>query len=215
MNYADNKKNLQIFYDKLGLASKFDEDNLYLENAFTEINKLWVENFDKIRAVNYLMIAEAPLWGKTEKYIYNPDINNSQFFYRSDLGDILDRRIVDKMDFIKVCNEIGFLIVDISPFPLNEKHTSINYRDLKISQYRELVSMTIPTYFEKKIKKVATKKSKDIKTFFRYARVKNSFQDLITKVLIDNRFIQGQSEIGDISQNGGCIDKWKLSKIIK
>lgn len=214
MNYADNKKILKTFYDKNGLASKFDKDSVYLENAFNDIKKIWLDNLDQIKTVKYLMIAKAPLWGQVKKYIYNPDINNSQFFYRSDLGDILNKHIADKRDFIKVCNETGLLVMDISPFPLNANDTSINYRSLTTNQYRQLVSLTIPTYFEKKVKAIGYKKSKDIKTFFRYARVKSNFQDLISKVLIDNKFIKNQNEIGDISQNGGGIDKSKLGQII-
>jgi hypothetical protein len=215
MNYADNKKVLKTFYEQNGLVSKFDNDSIYLENAFNSINKIWQDNLDQIETVNYLMIAEAPLWGQVKKYIYNPDINNSQFFYRSDLGDILNKFIADKRDFIKVCNEIGLLVVDISPFPLNTKDTSISYRDLTTNQYRQLVSLTIPTYFEEKIKAVMGKKSADIKTFFRYARVQNTFQDLISKVLIDNKFIKHINDIGEVSQNGGGIDKTKLGQIIK
>lgn len=214
MNFADNKKNLKTFYDRCGLSSKFDKDCVYLETAFNDINKIWFDNLYQIEKVNYLMIAEAPLWGQVKKYIYNPDINNSQFFYRSDLGDILNKHITDKLDFIKVCNEIGLLVVDISPFPLNPKDTAINYRDLTTSQYRQLVSLTIPSYFEEKIKAIGAKKSIDIKTFFRYSRVKTNFQDLISKVLIDNKFIETQNDIEDISQNGGGIDKVKLGKII-
>jgi len=171
-------------------------------------------NLGEIEKVNYLMIAEAPLWGKVKKYIYNPEINNSQFFYRSDLGDILGKHIPDKQTFIKVCNEIGLLIVDISPFPLNPNDTSINYRDLTKSQYREMVSLTIPTYFERKITAIGNKKSKNIKVFFRYGRVKENFQDLIAKVLVSNKYIKTSNEIEDISKNGGGIDKTKLGKII-
>jgi hypothetical protein len=215
MSYTDNKKILQNFYDKIGLKTKFEKDNNYLEVADREIHKIWLENFNKIDKVNYLMIAEAPLWGKEKKYLYNPAINNSQFFYRSDLGDILNKPIADKKDFIKVCNEIGLIIVDISPFAFNPQETSINYRDMTTTQYRELVSLTIPTFFEEKIKAVKTKKSENIKTFFRYARVKTTFQDLIAQVLISNNIIKTQNDIGDISQNGGGIDKNKLKKIIK
>lgn len=67
------------------------------EPAFFEINKIWIENLNLIKNVNFIMIAEAPLWGMTKKYIYNPEVNNSQFFYRSDLGDI-----------INLINSIGF-----------------------------------------------------------------------------------------------------------
>jgi len=160
------------------------------------------------------MIAEAPLWGEVKKYLYNPQINNSQFFYRSDLGDIINRNIIDKADFIKVCNEIGFLVVDISPFPLNPNNTAINYRDFTANQYRQLVSLSIPTFFDLRIKAIKAKQSKNIKTFFRYARVKNNFQDLISNVLIDNKIINSENEIGDISQNGGGIDKVKLKQIL-
>lgn len=214
MNYSDNKIILKSFYEQSGLSGKFNKDNIYLEIAFNDIYKIWYDNLNQIKTVNYLMIAEAPLWGKTKKYIYNPDINNSQFFYRSDLGDILNRHIADKQEFIKVCNEIGLLIVDISPFPLNQNDTVINYRTLSTTQYRQLVSSTIPTFFEKKIKAIGEKKSANIKAFFRYARVKTNFEDLISKVLIDNKIIKTQNDIGDISQNGGGIDKTKLKQII-
>lgn len=215
MLYSENKIALKEFYAENGLSDKFDKDSIYLEKAFTEIYSLWLNNLNQIKVVNYLMIAEAPLWGKAKKYIYNPEINNSQFFYRSDLGDILNRHIPDKKDFIKVCNELGLLVVDISPFPLNPYDTAINYRSLTTTQYRKLVSLTVPTFFEKKIKAIAEKKSSNIKTFFRYSRVKKHFEDLVSKVLIDNKIIKTLNDIGDISQNGGGIDKAKLGQIIR
>lgn len=215
MQYSDNKEFIQSIYDREGLSSKFDKDNIYLEKAFNDIKEIWLNNLAQIKTVNYLMIAEAPLWGQIKKYIYNPDVNNSQFFYCSDLGEILNKHIKDKRDFINVCNEIGLLIVDISPFPLNTIDTAINYRDLKTNQYRKLVSLTIPTFFEKKLKAIGHKKSESIETFFRYARVKNNFEDLVSKVLIENKYIKKQSDIGEISQNGGCVNKAKLKQIIK
>lgn len=214
MNFIDNKKILKAFYEKQGLSKSFDSDCLYLEKSFNEISKIWFDNLNQIEKVNFVMIAEAPLWGKVKKYIYNPEINNSQFFYRSDLGDILNKTISNKKSFIKECNDIGLIVIDISPFALNPTDTSINYREMTINQYRELVNLTIPFFFEQKIKAIKEKKSKNVKTFFRYARVKKNFQDLISNVLIDYGIIGSQNEIGDISQNGGGIDKSKLKQII-
>lgn len=214
MYYSDNEKILRTFYDQNGLSSQFDKDSIYLENAFNELLEIWLDNLNQIQTVNYLMIAEAPLWGKAKSYIYNPEVNNSQFFHRSDLEAVLHRPIADKKDFIKVCNEIGFLVVDISPFPLNPIDTAINYRNLTTVQYRRLVSMTIPTFFDKKIKLISAKKSPKIKSFFRYSRVKNNFEDRISKVLVDQKIIANQNEIGDISQKGGGIDKKKLAMVI-
>ena len=106
MNYVENKIFLKTFYDQNGLSDKFAKDSIYLEKAFNEIDKIWLNNLSQIKVVNYLMLAEAPLWGKDKKYIYNPEINNSQFFYRSDLGDLLKKHISDKKDFIKTCSNI-------------------------------------------------------------------------------------------------------------
>lgn len=214
MEYCKNETILKDFYLKNGLTSRFDNDNLYLENAFNEINRIWTENLNEIEKVNFVLIAEAPLWGQTRKYIYNPAINNSQFFYRSDLSDILNIQIANKLEFLKILNKIGLVVVDISPFPLNPKNTAINYRDLSINQYRQLVSMTLPYFFNEKIKEISNKKSENCKVFFRYTRVKNIFEDLIIKTLVDHKMVTTIDELSDISQKGGGINKAMLGKIL-
>lgn len=219
--YNENKQIIESFYNKLGLTNEFDKDNIYLERAFNEINEIWLKNFQNIEKVKYLMIAEAPLWGHKKKYIYNPKTNNSQFFYRSDLETILNIRIPDKKDFITTCNEIGLLVVDISPFPLNTVDTRINYgknkngsKKLNKTEYKELVKNTLKTYLNKKLVLIQQKKSPDIKVFFRYSRVKETFQELISDTLIQTGLIRSSEEIGDISQSGGGIDRMKLKQII-
>lgn len=221
MNYNENKHIIESFYDSLGMAYEFASDNIYLESAFNKIDGLWTKNFEKIDKVNYLMLAEAPLWGRDKSYIYNPKTNNSQFFYRSDLEQILNINIPDKKEFINTCNKIGLLVVDISPFPLNTKDTKINYgknvdgsKKITKKEYRELVKRTIPTFFEKKMNLVSQKQSSNIKVFFRYTRVKNAFQDLISDILSENGLIKNQEDIGNISQKGGGIDRMKLKRII-
>ncbi len=214
MEYFKNETILKDFYLKNGLSSRFDKDNLYLESAFNEINRIWAENLNEIETVNFVLLAEAPLWGQTKKYIYNPKINNSQFFYRSDLSDILDIQIPNKSEFLKVLNTIGLIVVDISPFSLNPKYTAINYRDLSTNQYRQLVSLTLPYFFEEKIKAISIKKSDNCKVFFRYTRVKNTFEDLIIKTLVDHKMVRTKDEISDISQKGGRINRAKLGEIL-
>ena len=221
INYNDNKLIIKSFYTNLGLADEFEKDNVYLENAFNEIKDIWFKNYNKIDKINYLLIAESPLWGDNKKYIYNPDTNYSQFFYKSDLEQIFDFKIKDKRDFVRICNEIGLLVVDISPFPLNTKDTRINYArnengSLKLSKnkYKELVRLTLPSFFDKKIKLVGQKKHPDIKVFFRYKRVQNAFQDLISDSLIENGLIKDQKDIKEIAQRGGGIDRIKLGEIV-
>jgi hypothetical protein len=215
VKYSDNITVLRNFYLEKGLAEHFTRDSDYLEKAFENIQFLWQENFRQIDKIKYLMIAEAPLWGSKKKYIYNPETNNSQFFYRSDLGDVLGRNIKNKNEFLKACNEIGLLVIDISPFALNPTDTRINYKQLSLRDYQRLISLTTSSYFDKKIALLQSKKSNDIRVFFRYSRVKQAFQEIICHVLINHTFINQVTDIGDISQNGGGINKQKLKQILQ
>lgn len=222
INFEESKKVLKIFYDNNGLESFFTRDIDYLEKAYYEIFDLWGKNFEQIKTINYLMIAEAPLWGSNKNYIYNPVTNNSQFFFRSDLSDVIGEEISTKQEFLKTCIKIGLIVIDISPYPLNRIDTIINYsatnehsKCLNKRLYRELVKLTLPDYFKKKIELIRAKKSKNIKVFFRYKRIKDNFEDLIIPTLIKHEFIKSKEDIGDVSKKGGCIDKLKLSSILK
>lgn len=145
MEYNKSREILRDFYAQNGILKYFERDNTYLESAFHEINEMWSRNLECIKEVKYLMIAEAPLWGKDKSYIYNPETKNTSFFYKSDLEYVLNIQIADKQDFINCCNEIGLLIIDISPFALNTEDTIINYRSISASKYRKLVK--IPSHF--------------------------------------------------------------------
>lgn len=221
INFGGNREILRSFYEKNGLEIYFKNDIDYIEKSFDEIYEFWRTNFDQIKKINYLMIAEAPLWGINKKYIYNPATNNSQFFYRRDLGNVIGEMISTKQEFLKVCNKIGLLVLDISPYPLNQTDTAINYRETNIhskgltgKQYRELIKLTLPEYFEKLLELISNKKSSEIKVFFRYQRLKENFEDLIIPILIEHEFIQSKNDIGNVSQKGGCINKLKLSNIL-
>ena len=219
MNYDKNKEVLRKLYEQKGLIDNFKRDSEYLEKAFNKIAKIWLSNLEQICEIKYLMIAEAPLWGAKESYIYNPNTPNTQFFHKSDLESILyDKSIHDKQDFINQCNKIGLLIVDISPFALNTEDTIINYRrksknnpyGLTKIEYQQLIKDTLPTFLELKIKAVTPKASDNIKVFFRYVRVKKRFQDIIADTLTLYNLVRSINDISEISQQGGGINRIKL-----
>lgn len=89
MDYSRCKQILHDFYSENGIIDHFERDNLYLEKAFHEINEMWFRNLECIKEVKYLMIAEAPLWGKDKSYIYNPETKNTQFFQKKDLERVI------------------------------------------------------------------------------------------------------------------------------
>lgn len=214
LEYKEIEEIIKSYYYNKGYEKDFKNDILYLQTSFDEIKTIWLKNIENIEKINYIMIAEAPLWGNSKKYIYNPNTSFSQFFFKSDLEEILNISIADKSDFIKTLNSIGLLIIDISPFALNEKNTKLNYKSLGKSQYKKIIEATLPYYFNKKIEIIKSKLSTDTKVFFRYKRVKQSFENNIGKVLVENKIINTIDEIGDISKIGGGIDKIKLKEII-
>lgn len=214
LDYREIEGIIKSFYQDNGYGKDFKYDLLYLQTSFDEIKNIWLKNLNNIEKINYIMVAEAPLWGSEKKYIYNPSTNFSQFFYKSDLEEILRISINDKAEFIKICNSIGLLIIDISPFALNEKDTRLNYRSLGKSKYKKIVEATLEFYFIKKIEIIKPKLSADTKVFFRYKRVKQNFENIIGKTFIENKIINSIEQIGDISQVGGGINKSKLKEII-
>ena len=222
MEYDKNGQILREFYARHDLTDCFERVNTYLESAFDEINRIWFDNLYKIDEVNYLMIAEAPLWGKSKSYIYNPATPFTQFFQKSDLEYVLGTKIRDKAEFIDRCNQIGLLIIDISPFALNTEDTTINYRrksklnpyGITKREYRLLIQETLPTFFDCKIEKIAPKASCDIRVFFRYARVENTFRDIIADSLIKYNLLASANDLPEISNPAGGIDRNKIKTII-
>lgn len=222
MDYSRCKQILHDFYSENGIIDHFERDNLYLEKAFHEINEMWFRNLECIKEVKYLMIAEAPLWGKDKSYIYNPETKNTQFFQRKDLERVIGINVYNKLDFLNYCNKMGLLIIDISPFAFNTEDTIINYRNktsnnpygLTKYQYRGLIEQTLTTFFDIKIQQISLKKSTSIKIFYRYRRVMIQFNDLIYNSFVKYDFAINENELSDISKRGGGIDGFKFRQII-
>jgi hypothetical protein len=214
INNKHSLKVLEKLYFDLSISKHdFKKDKIYLENAFAGFSKLWLDNFDKIDRVKYILLAEAPLWGDSESYIYNGESPFTQFFYKSDLEKTLGIAIDCKKTFLNKLNEIGFLIIDISPFALN-KNTKVNYSEnypdskkLKSKLYKQLVSDTIPYYFNEKLMLAKTKINvKELDVIFRYKRVESAFQGTLLGPLKSQGFINEKSDFKNIWQNGGGID---------
>lgn len=216
MNLIWNKLEpiLAEFYSAKGLAESLKHDVSYLSRAYAEIESLWLEEYHSIERVKYIMLSEAPLWGSKKKYIYNPKTNNSQFFYRSDIEYATSAHLTDKPAFIRHLNEIGFLVLDISPYALNPSDTKVNYRSMTISEYRLLLTKSLPIHLGYKLALIDKKRAETVRIFYRYSRVKNAFNDLLSEQLIRTGFISGPEEILSISQSGGGINKALLKAIV-
>jgi len=218
----DSLNVLENLYKLMKISDKnFKKDRLYLNKAFPEMTKIWLSNFEKIDIVKYILIAEAPLWGESPIYIYNTETPFTQFFYKSDLEKALGISLCCKKRFLEKLNDIGFVIIDISPFALNNK-TKINYskqtkgsKKISPKNYKELVSATMPFYFEKKLELIKSKlNQKDPVVFFRYSRVQKAFENILSESLKRHNLIDDNSLISNIGMNGGGISVENLKNII-
>ena len=127
---------------------------------------------------------------------------------------MLNKTIHNKGDFLEELIAIGVIIIDISPFALNAKSTVINYRTISKTDYKRLLIETFPIYFSERLELMKTKTSNSVKYFYRYRRVRKAFNELISKIILENKLVRSQNEIFDISQDGGGINKIVLNEII-
>ena len=102
MNWFKLSNVLRQYYYEQRLDKWFVKDNRYLSNAFCEIEKFWLREYNQIEKIRFVMLSEAPLWGHDKKYIYNPKTNNTQFFFRSALEYSVNRKISDKINWVQI-----------------------------------------------------------------------------------------------------------------
>ena len=212
MNLQILKTPIEIIYKRKDLMVDLENDWDYLKNAFIDIEVLWNIQFEQIKKIKFIMLSEAPLWGGTKSYLYNPETKFTQFFYRNDLAKATGCELNDKLDFLAKLREIGFIILDLSPYALNTNDTSINYRSISANDYCQLVSESRPSFFEKKLKIIKPKLSESAQFFFRYTRVQKLFDRSITDLLRDTNLITTDA-LTLISQQGGGINRIKFKKL--
>lgn len=98
---------------------------------------MWQDNFTRIHTVQLVMLSEAPLFGHDKCYFYNPAACFTSFFHFNDAEAILGEGFANDRDFggheekklflLSRLAETGFVVLDLFPFALNEKHTQILY----------------------------------------------------------------------------------------
>ncbi len=202
----------------------------YLQNAFINIDFLFNKNLPNLKRIKYILLCEAPLWGKQapHKYIYNlQNQNDSSFFRVKNLKDALLQsgqtpftNLITKMDLVTELNMRGFLIIDVSPYALNRNDTSINYGWLsrkKVNNYQSLLLPTLGIFFNSKMQTVYPKliaTNDKIKVFYRYPRIEKHLGTSIQSILSNYGISIMPPPLNNIFKQGGGIDIQKLSVIL-
>ena len=212
---------LKKTYQEQNIIKYFEKDESYLKNAFERTEILWAEQFNKIDKLKVIMISESPLFGDTQKYIYNVNTPPSSFFYFQDIKafpnceNIMQPITIREQKKIML-NEFkknGFLILDIFPFALNQKDTIINYRQMNIALYRQLLKITTESYLIPKLKLCLEKSNEYTHFIYRYKRLFNKTENHFEKVL--NQIASKEYKIDTINGRNMSLDRDKLKRLLK
>ncbi len=193
----------------------------YLENAFTCTEELWEKQFNKFESkpLRLILLAEAPLFGTNKAYIYNLKTSLTPFFHFNDLAPLLDcvpkapkDQGEKKKLFVELLARAGVLIVDVFPFALNSKNTSVSFREMSKETYGKLAKCAIESYLAPKLKRIRQRSSGQFVFAFRYACVWNAAHEPIEKLLRNLCMLGTNQEVISIHGNNRWLDRDELKR---
>lgn len=216
IEWKEIESSIVEFYKEIQLEVSLKELE-YLKNAFLFTEKLWIKQFEKIDKIKYVMISEAPLFGVSKNYFYNPNTNFSSFFYFKNIEafniSYTKKEYNNKEFVLDILNENGFLILDLFPFALNKNDTQIDYNSVKQKQYQKLFQIVIQSYLNKKLLLIKSKSINETIFVYRYKRLKEKLSKILEKELVQFSLIK-KGENLDTLNNNMSLDKEKLRKIL-
>lgn len=203
--------------------NKFKSDELYLRRAFYGIEYFWLTQYLNLKDIRYVMISEAPLWGDTDAYFYNPNFTgNARFFSNKDLNYILKLNTTTRPQMINVLNKIGFLVLDVFPFAFNNKKgTATKYQyDYKtlmgLKGINTFLNDIFNSFLMHKLDLIASKRGEPIKFFYRYNKVVPPIKQEIELRLLQKALIprNQMGSLPSVHSNPYHINQTILSTII-
>ena len=215
---------LKKIYQEEKILHYFEEDVIYLKNAFEVTEKLWDEQFNKIDRLKIIMISEAPLFGDIQSYIYNPNTPTSVFFHFKDLEAFLeDGKTIKRPKIVQEQKKImfeyfhknGFIALDIFPFALNPKYTKIHYQKMSKKLYHKLLKVTAENYLIPKLKLCLEKSNEHTHYVYRYKRLFDKTENYFENILNNIGSKESNYEIHTINGTNMSLDKKKLRKLLK
>lgn len=83
IEWSKLENSLLDFYKSEYSIELSSDEKEYLEEAFIFTEELWSQQYDKMSAIKYVMLSEAPLFGEKQNYFYNIETSFSSFFFLS------------------------------------------------------------------------------------------------------------------------------------
>jgi len=208
---------LKTYFQNLNLELSEKEAN-YLKEAFNFTENLWINEFNKIEHIKFLMLSEAPLFGTNKNYFYNKETRFSSFFYFKDIEafnvSFTENQYNDKEYALRILRDNGFMILDLFPFALNQHDTQFNFNTLNKSQYLKLFNIAVDAYLKSKLDLIKEKCDDNTVFIYRYKRLKQRLSGSLEELLEKQKFINLNTEL-DTLNNNMSLDREKLMKLVK
>lgn len=196
-----------------------DSDGVYLKRAYDKVEALWHSQFEEFDDIHLVLPGEAPLFGETNSYFYNPDFRATQFFGYQDFIDAFGAYgfalpggslgIRRKPLLLEGMRKAGVIVLDLFPFALN-KSTSKNYRDLSASV---LFKATSEYFFRPKLAAVLSKATPNALFAFRYNGVRDECSDLVQQELARHKISPPRLVIDSLGRRGGGLYRDQLRAV--
>lgn len=216
MNWNNIESDLKFLYQKYDLMDGYLSDRDYLKSSFEKIESMWLDIYNQIDTINIVMISESPLFGEDEVYIYNKNSKPTSFFRFNDIKYLPNYEEVTQPKSTYETKEVminqfiksGFITLDIFPFPLNEKDTSINYRKMSKKLYSDILNFTKESYLKPKLELLLKKTNLNSYFLYRYKRLYDKTDSHLERVL--EEIGSNNYKVDTIHSNNIPIDREKL-----
>ena len=160
-----------------------DRDLDYLIKAYQHTEELWWDNFLSMKEVKYVLLAEAPQYGKDKSYIYNPQIPGTPFLGLATINQIslrlgLDGRLKEKPEMLQRMRELGLLVLDLFPYAFNDQ-TQFQYQRIMRPFGKALCKDSSGWHLKPKCLEIKKKSNRQILFGVRYSRLFSFASEMI------------------------------------
>lgn len=213
------KINLEQLYREWGIENCFKEDEAYLKNAFMFTESLWYDQYRSFDKICFVLLAEAPLYGREKSYFYNKTTRLTSFFYYEDIKPNVRKFLSQtekKADLLSYLKERGIIILDMFPYALNPIDTKqLTYKKLlkDQSKYLALLSSSYEQYLKPKLQKIRIKASRNLIFAYRYETRQRIIGDYMDEKLKSLGLLPANKCLESIGSQ--TIDRDKFNREIK
>ena len=219
--WSNLRKPIRDLLSKRGMYGVLDEAEAYLEEAYDFTESLWTRELEKISSIRLVLLSEAPLYGVEKSYIYNPTTPITAFFHFNDLQALIPSICSEtlptsvkakKLLMIEHLRECGVVVLDVFPYALNKGSTHIGYRQLKKSEYVDLLVRSIPDFLEQKLTAIKEKQELSPTFAYRYRKLEKDTGEFVAAAINRASFDCRREDISVIGGTNMSLDRGKLAE---